>query len=245
MAAGGLGGRIAFSAAERLKLVLDGSRTVFYPGGMAYPAGSARCALQGSVTNGEIFEVTFALGNVLVANVSEANILAGRIATHFASDLGPATLPLLGTDCSWKSLALYCYPDGGTKATFVGQATISGTGTGTGFCPLQNACVVTLNTGFAGRSNRGRMYFPASGGTIASGHFLPSTPVANLVPALATFFQDIATDVTASAQAQVISQKSSTGRAVTQVVADLRPDTQRRRANKQPRGTITQATVAV
>lgn len=212
---------------------------------MAYPAGSGRVAIQGTVTDGEIFEVTFGLLNVLVANGTEANTLAQRIATHFTADLGGAAAAIMSTDMTYTGIKVYCYPESGTKATYIGQAPMSVPGTSPTLGPLQVSCVATLLTGLAGRRNRGRMYFPACGSAYAAGHLFIPAPVAALPPAIAQFFQDIAQDATASAQPSVISLASSSGQAITQVTVNQRADIQRRRADKQPNGTTTSANVAL
>lgn len=210
---------------------------------MAYPSGSARVVLRGQVTDGEFFETTFGLSNVLVANPADGNVLAARIALHFNNDLSAAAAQMMSTDQSFTTLLVYYYPAGGSHAAFIGTAPISSVGLGTVQGALQQACVCTLNTGLAGRRNRGRMYFPASGTILVAGHWFSTTRTAALATALATFLTSVGADLTASATPSVLSLTGSSAQVVTQVAVDQRPDVQRRRANKQPGGTTSVATV--
>jgi hypothetical protein len=106
-------------------------------------------------------------------------------------------------------------------------------GTGTNRMPFEVSWVASLRTDEAGRSARGRCYFPATGitcnanGTIS----VPSTTL------FADSFGNLLADVAAghtdpTAQVQVYSRTLDRMLPVTRVLVDSTPDTQRRRGNK-------------
>ena len=100
--------------------------------------------------------------------------------------------------------------------------------------PFEVAWVVSLRTDEAGRSARGRCYFPATGVTLITQGYISSPNAGNF----AGDFGNLLGDVTAlhtdpTAQIQVYSRTLDRMLPVTRVLVDTTPDTQRRRGNKQ------------
>lgn len=98
---------------------------------------------------------------------------------------------------------------------------------------FSTAWVVSLRTDEAGRTARGRCYFPATGVSLdATGVIEAPTP-----SAFADGFGNLLADVTTAhtdptAEIQVYSRTLDILRPVTRVLVDSRPDNQRRRLNK-------------
>lgn len=125
----------------------------------------------------------------------------------------------------------YYYPSNDGPAQFVGIAPCDYVGSSTSNNPLPTSMVFSLLTATAGRSFRGRMYWPALSLTInTSGRFPSSvmtsaaTDAANLLTALAGAVT-IATDLTPA----VVSKTRNLVTPVTQIRVGDVPDTQRRR----------------
>lgn len=106
-------------------------------------------------------------------------------------------------------------------------------GTGADRHPFEVSWVISLRTDEAGRSARGRAYFPATGiGVNGSG--VIDAPTAQ---DFADDFGNLLGDVTSAhadptAAIQVYSRVQDVIRPVTRVLVDTTPDTQRRRGNK-------------
>ena len=202
---------------------------------MAYPVQSARAVIHANMANGaEIAEWGFWVGPITIASESDAQTAVNSIAADFGTN-GSAIQAILSTDCTYDKVTLYAYPDGGTKAVYVAEADISGGGgNGSATAPLTQSLVVTLRTGFAGRSRRGRVYLPACGIEASSGHIFPTTATNNAINAVAAFFSDVGSDV-----APVVVASTVTGQRypVTAVDGDYKPDVQRRRSNRLAGGT--------
>lgn len=211
---------------------------------MGIPSGVARISLVGHQTGGEIFDTSFWVGGT---GVPTSNADANTYAAQVSSQLGGPTLTelcsLLDSDSGYDEVRVYSYPSGGPTASFVGSATIgSGTGTNSTFMPLQQCMCITLLTGLSGRQNRGRMYLPATGLSLTSGHLFSGTTVQNVVEAMAGFFGGV-NGLGSTNDVCVVSQTATTFHTVTAVRADERPDIQRRRANRQATGASHLATI--
>lgn len=210
---------------------------------MPIPTQSARVALIGSRTDGEIFETGFWLNGVIADN-AEANAAAAVIAAAFTTaGVDDAVAPLIDNTTHYDEVRVYGYPTGGPSSPAIGSAALAVTGTGSSSgLPLQTCAVLTLRTGFAGRSFRGRMYLPALGTTLATGHLLNTGQVTACCNAFADLFTLLNTT---AGIVSVVSQTLGVKTPVTEVTVDNRPDIQRRRANQQPSVTVATATVTV
>lgn len=112
--------------------------------------------------------------------------------------------------------------------------------------PFEVAWVASLRTDEAGRSARGRCYFPATGCAVTSnGRFSDPT-----VQEFADSFGNLLAQVEAShtdptARVQVYSRTLDVLRPLTRLLVDSTPDTQRRRGNKLRSPYVTSATYPV
>lgn len=198
---------------------------------MGIPAGFARIVWSGTLASGETFETGFYVADHS-GQQSDADTLAFTEAANVATDLGTWWGAHEATSCALKTVTAYCYPDGGPAAKYVGQAAVSGVvGTqSSNILPDQCCVCVTLNTGAAGRRNRGRMYVPLTSAILDSSAQIPQTTTDALAAAMATHLNRFASTVPG---AVVVSQVASNARSIIQLVVDSRVDIQRRRADKQ------------
>lgn len=125
----------------------------------------------------------------------------------------------------------YFYPTNDGPAQFVGIAPCDYIGSGTANHPLPTAMVFSTMTAIAGRSFRGRMYWPCLSNTINSSGRLASsttTTIASDVVAMLEGLADapaIATDL----RPAVVSKTRDLVTPVTSIRVGDVPDTQRRR----------------
>jgi hypothetical protein len=212
---------------------------------MTIPSNVHRVSILGTGPGAEVFNVGFWINGAVVTTAGEANTLAGLVRDAWQTNAASNWKGLILPDSVYREIRWYAYPTGGPNASVIGSAAIvSGTGTGTGFAPLQQCAVVSLRTGFAGRRTRGRMYVPASGAAANTGHLYASSVATNLANSTAAFF----TAVNAMANAGPVSVLSQVGAGsinpVTEVRVDDKPDIQRRRANKFAAASVAVATVS-
>lgn len=205
---------------------------------MAIPAGVVKVVLSGTMPGGEIWESGFWMSDTGVTSEAEANALALVIeGTLTASDNSGAvriTAGLLWTaQTTFTTVTTYVYT-GGSAAAFVGEFTrptpLPGT-SGNAPHPNQVALVLSLRTGASGRSQRGRMYLPASGASTEATAQLQRADLVSLVNAWATAFSDI--NSSSAGKVVVVSRVRGAYRQITQLICDSRLDIQRRRANQQ------------
>ena len=128
----------------------------------------------------------------------------------------------------------YVYLSSTGGATYVGEySSTPNPGTSSAAAlPLQVGLVLTLRTGSAGRSFRGRMYLPINNLSLDAGHEAPVAALADLCTSWATAFSDWNTGGTGT-EVCVISTQRGVATPVTSVTMDSRMDVQRRRANRQ------------
>lgn len=194
---------------------------------MAIPAGVTRVTISGHIVGGEHWATSFWVNTPAapLAGDAGAEAIAGSAtATLFRSKL----LQLMAVGDGVDDLDVYTYT-GGTAASDHGHASFPGNGGGTDPNPKQTSFVITLRTGSPGRSKRGRMYLPYTGGSVDAAGHMDSALVDSTVDALANWF-DVLRD--AGSPAVVVSQTTTSRALVTGLDADYLPDTQRRRRNK-------------
>lgn len=196
---------------------------------------TAKVALIGHLPQGEIFNTGFWISvNATLSDAAAANALAAGIANAIASDATKVFQQLLPPTAGYDEVRVYCYPNGGPKSAFIGTAPITGgVGTATGATlPLQTTLVATLRTGFAGRSYRGRMYFPCVAADLANHQMTPGFPtgLANRVAALFTTVNGLANVGVVVVLSQHLQGFTSP---VTTVTVDSKLDIQRRHAGHQ------------
>lgn len=211
---------------------------------MSIPAQSARVVVHANLASQtEEAEWGWWMNPVAIASDADAQALADSAAAAVQGQMS-ALAAVLSADCAYDKVTVYCYPQGGTKSVYIAESPLtSGTGTGVGLNALQIAMVVTLRTGLAGRSRRGRMYLPAQGILPTVNHVWSTTQVSNVVNAVAAVFTQM--NVTTDApRVCVVSQTLGQAFVVTDVDADQRADVQRRRAGSQNVGTRQSAQVS-
>lgn len=199
-----------------------------------YPANTAKVVWGGVYPQGEIWETSFAVTLALgPTNQAGADSMADLIAGVFNSTIDTGLRQLVPSAGNMNTLKVYFY-NGGSSAAFVSvPSPPSLTGTGGATLPLQACVVVTLLTGAAGRSNRGRMYLPAAGaGVSMANNQLNETIVDTITDQITDLFDGI-NALEGFTSVAVVSQTHSAARPVTSIRVDSKVDIQRRRANKQ------------
>lgn len=205
---------------------------------MPAPAGSVRVVIHGTAPGNEIWETGFWMTGTGVDNQDDANSLAEIIwAELSATDNSGAMTITMAQMASqlqtWTSVRVYAYPAGGTIAQFIGEHVLASPMSGSRTLHLPNQCsqVLTLLTGAAGRSARGRMYLPNQGLSLGGDGQADVGTVTAVANGWATAFTDI--NASDTGKIVVVSQKLVAARQVTSVRMDTKVDIQRRRANKQ------------
>jgi len=213
---------------------------------MTIPDGVARISISGVQGTGEIFETGFWISAFAIENVGEAQTLVDQIAAIYNAGVRAPVASIAKSDTIYQRIKGYFYPTGGPTATYIAEriVTAATVGTGTGTNPLYTCMVLGLRTGLSGRTNRGRMYLPATGAPLDTAHRFASADAAFVCNNVATFFTNInAITSPAIPQVIVLSQKLGTFQTVTDVTADSKPDVQRRRENRMTPGTVATAVV--
>jgi len=198
---------------------------------MAIPANVARIALVGTQAGEDVFETGFWVAGLPIASAAEANEAAADVKAAIVASTFPAAFEnLVNITTVIDQVRVYAYPAGGPTATWIGAAAYGLAGTKPVVLPLQVACCMTLNTGMAGRSKRGRMYLPANAVGVSDVSHLTATPVNAARVGLADAMSRI-NDIGDFVQCVVVSQTLSSFAPIVSVSSDLKPDIQRRRAN--------------
>lgn len=139
----------------------------------------------------------------------------------------PAITALMGANVNATRVDVYGYSDTG-PAVATGQATFQWLGSGTISKPFSTSVCVTKRTGLAGRSRRGRMYWPALAAPIASDG--TSTFASTLAAEFAELLNDLAFAAPVSDIVSVVtSQTLGVVTPVTEVAVGNVLDTQRSR----------------
>lgn len=207
---------------------------------MSIPAGCTKVSIIGTMEGADVFDTGFFMEGLTIASAADANTAAASMASIFDSVAGKSyLLGLMAVGTNITEFRVYHYT-GGPTATFVGSHLQAEAGQGTAQLPAQVAVVATTLTGFSGRSNRGRMYWPADGADLSGGHQLPAALVGHVAGTVAEYFHDIKVAYPGITGPCVVSQTNTSYKAITSVKVDSKPDIQRRRANK-----VTPITTAV
>jgi len=195
---------------------------------VALPINVAKNVISGTLPSGEVWQVAYWTQLTSAPAFTDASTAAAAASSDFVAMMN-AWKPLCGNTTAATAYDQYGFT-GGSSASSHGHATISYTGSGTSFHPNQIAVVTTLRTAHAGRSGRGRMYWPATAAPVPLGQgFFQSSDINPLVDAIALHFTARNTGGNATS---VVSQTLAQSFPITSVDADTVPDTQRRRANK-------------
>lgn len=201
---------------------------------MSIPAGLIKCVIYGNVGGTDIWETGFWVSGALVSSQADLDTLAAAIEGQiFISGWRTVLLGNLTSNDRLLGMRAYYY-NGGPTALYVSDVPDSRVGSGAGNLPYQTSMVVTTLTGAAGRTARGRMYLPAHGaGFVGSTPYWDGTLVSLMSSSVAAFFTGVNTLAGGLLSTVVLSQTRSSTRPIVDVRVDNKPDTQRRRANKQ------------
>lgn len=191
----------------------------------------------GTLAGGEIWETGFwMLGagvNSGATATAQAHLIGGTLsASDDSGAMRITAIRLWDREVQWLGVRCYAY-DGHAAAAWVGDAPlpqpVQGAAPG-GPLPHQVCAVMTLQTGLAGRSQRGRMYLPATGASIGPDGQFVNASIDPVVAGWAKGFSDIhsAND----GKVVVYSRVKQATHQVSRVRIDSIPDIQRRRANK-------------
>lgn len=205
---------------------------------MAIPPDCWRIVYRGSLPHGEQWQSGYWLnGNAPTSNVTATAAAELEMESEGGtseSSLWNVFKDFIGQEVTLDLVAVYSYPAGGTAAAHIGLSTAPSLpgGNAVGIQgPNQISTVVSLLTGQAGRSFRGRMYLPGldrnhqPSGLYALDY---ATAIANV---MATKFTD-GNAASGWGKAVVVSTSKTLHTQISAVSVDTRPDVQRRRANK-------------
>lgn len=201
---------------------------------MAIPVGMNRVVFVGHLPSGEIFNTSFWTFGNNPANQADANVWAARIASLFQTQGLATARGMIPSTAGYDTVKTYHYPTGGPNADLLGAASIVG-GTGTGASaglPEQTCIVVSLRTGYAGRSARGRMYLPCLTSALAN-HQIAGSLATSIANDMAGFLGAVGDDINEGTPMVLSQVGAGSYHQITQTVVDTRPDIQRRRANRQ------------
>lgn len=212
---------------------------------MPLPAGVARWTLAGKASNDEVwaFDWWTQPGIGVASNAAwQATVDAmwGVIVANALHTQVAKTLPGTGNINDLKAI----YYRNSQVATYVGEHVVSPAvvGTGVGNLPLQTSLCVTLLTDIPGRSFRGRLYLPGNALSVDGNRLFLSATLAPIMAALKSVLSAGNTDGQYGPPV-VVSRTRTVATKITTIRWDLRPDIQRRRANRQSDGGRTILTV--
>lgn len=201
---------------------------------MGIPAGVNRVSFHGTLGGGqEIWQYSIWAARDITNQAGADDLASDAYTAWAATNLLALTLASQDT---MDGVTAYCYPTGGSAATFIGTAGTSGPGSTTVRNPMQAALVATMETATAGRHGKGRIYLPCRITALGTDSLIS---VANRDSILSQVVS-LVSALNASAPSTVMSVVSQTTTAVHNITAvsmDQRMDIQRRRANRQSTGT--------
>jgi hypothetical protein len=203
------------------------------------PAGVMRVVMSGQLPGGELWNTGYWIDHAPVDNAdanAKANTLWGIWTDNTAGKpWNELRQHWFHNAVGFERLTVYGYSDTSGHASHIGVKTGTLVGSSLGHSPDQMAVVASLRTEFAGARRRGRMYFPALGHDIGTASQFDGGQTSALCTAIAGAFA--ASNTAIGFPAVVISFLTGDLNEITQVKIDQRPDIQRRRANRQARGT--------
>lgn len=171
----------------------------------------------------------------------DLDVFCGHADTEVHSHFGTTSAHGIGLSASgsYASSRAYYRQANNPHAVYSSETKSSLVGSNTASSPNQVAIVHSLLTARAGRSNRGRCYWP----WLASTGSLTSTNVTNLATEMAAFITAMNTHATTDFGVAIAASVGRGGTSITKVRVDDVCDTQRRRRDKQFAVNIATATV--
>ncbi len=203
---------------------------------MPLPVGYyTRINIVGHLKGGEIFNWGLWAQHNALQTQTDLNTMASAVAALITATSFATIRSLIDSGEGYDKVRLYHYaPAVSQNAKVVAESNITSVvGSGTTYHPLQSAIVMTLNTGVPGRANRGRAYLPATSVALGTDHQIGSSSLQTVADEFKTFVNAI--NALTNVLSCVVVSKVGSGNTnvITQIVADTRLDTQRRRANKE------------
>lgn len=210
---------------------------------MPIPAGVRHVVMFGTLPGGEVWNSGFWINHQITDETSghaEAEAMFTQLKTNSSGHFWyEARQHWFNPGTTFDGVRNYGYTAGGTTADFAVSSSSSGvTGGAVGGSNInQVALCVTLLTGYSGAHRRGRMFLPATGGVADGNGLFTNVMVQALLVGLLADMRACATIGGEPFDLIVVSRSLTGYRSLTSVRADLRPDVQERRANRQNRGT--------
>jgi len=212
---------------------------------MGLPAGVARWTLQGTSSPDEVwaFDWWTMPGTGVASQASWQATVDALWTVLGTTSLNTNLAGLIGTDGAVTQLTGLYYRNSQSaefSGTHVASPAIAGT-SGTR-APLQMCFCVTTLTGRPGASYRGRMYLPTPGMPLDTNHRF----TAGAMTAVVNSLKQVLGAGTVDGQygpPVVVSRTKGIATQITNLRYDLRPDIQRRRANRQATGARTTVSV--
>lgn len=195
-----------------------------------------RVVLSGTLASGaEIWSVGInfhAPASTPISTPGDLTTWASNIDTVMDTSLAGALGTGLSTTGRLTAVTTYFYAATDAPASAVGSFATSTSGIGTARNPLQTSVVCSLRTPFAGRSYRGRFYWPLLGQTIETTGRLSGASTSALATAAANMLTGMINAAPASSvlEVGVVSRALDAVTTVTAVDVGDVPDTQRRRS---------------
>jgi len=190
--------------------------------------------LVGHSPGGEIFNVGLWLAPTVTPSQAQLDTMATDIAALITTAAWTNIRTAIPATAGYDLVRLYSYPSGQARAQKVSEAPIATlVGSGVNYHPLQSAMVVTTRTGVPGQRSRGRFYMPAFAVPLQSDCQLGTSTLSGILNEWKTFINAV-NQVTNVFSCTVVSQVGAgSNYLITQLTADSRLDTQRRRANRE------------
>lgn len=212
---------------------------------MALPAGVARWTIEGTSNPEEVwaFDWWTSPGTGVASQAAWQSTVDALYTVLGTTSLLTNLASLIGTDGAITALRGLYYRNG-QAAEFSGihVASPAVAGTSSSRSPLQMCLCVTTLTGRPGASFRGRMYLPTPGMPLDTNHRFTVGSLTAVVNSLKQVMGAGTVDGQYGPPV-VVSRTKGIATQITNLRYDLRPDIQRRRANRQATGARTTVTV--
>jgi hypothetical protein len=201
--------------------------------GMARPTNMARFVIAGTLPNGEVFQTGFWGQAGAAESAASIQQYANDVRTEFNLTAGTIMRSLLPANAGFTEVRAYYYPtaDGPASLTAIAALPLAGTGAESNSLPLQVAICLTLRTGFAGRRNNGRMFFPMLTEDLTN-HQLTLSRAQAIADAMGSFFANLIASPTIPTPSVMSTVGLGTVRTITRVEVDSEPDVIRSRSNR-------------
>lgn len=208
---------------------------------MALPNGVARWTISGALTAEEVWAIDWWTqpGTGYSSAQQWADTVTAMLGVIQSNSLHTNLAGLMATGGNVQGVSGLYYKTSQT-AEYSAQALLGtpAAGAGTSYMPLQQCFCITTLTPRPGGSYRGRMYLPATGMTLDSNRRFNGAALAAVVNSVKGVLS-AGNTVGLYGPPVVVSRTKTVATQITAIRYDLKPDIQRRRANRQSAGTRT------